>query len=248
VEVAFKAFGKIPRLFRDITITEKIDGTNGAIGIEVYSATGLPFAEPPANAKLLRSDYGKVTTVIYAQSRSRIITPGKNDNHGFAGWVWDNAWDLLGALGPGLHYGEWWGSGINRGYGLKNDEKRFSLFNTKRWAKGMLGSDLPSFSVVPVLYEGPFSEWIIHQSLADLEDTGSAAAPGFMRPEGVIVYHHAGNNLFKATIHGDEAPKTATIGSLVAQDLRDGMQAIQDSSTEPLSEGSIYGTDFDIDP
>jgi hypothetical protein len=28
-----------------------------------------------------------------------------------------------------------------------------------------------------------------------------------MQPEGIIVYHHAGNTLFKATILNDEAPK-----------------------------------------
>ena len=34
-------------------------------------------------------------------------------------------------LVPGRHFGEWWGSGIQRGYGL--DEKTFSLFNAYRW-------------------------------------------------------------------------------------------------------------------
>jgi hypothetical protein len=32
---------------------------------------------------------------------------------------------------------------------------------------------------------------------------GSAASPGFMKPEGVIAYHVAGNLFFKKTIEKD---------------------------------------------
>jgi hypothetical protein len=195
MEPEFKAFGKIPRLFRDIVITEKIDGTNSAIGIQPVEGSDTP--------------------VIYAQSRKRIITP-KEDNHGFAHWVWDNAEGLINTLGPGLHFGEWWGSGINRGYGLRNGEKRFSLFNTKRWGTesisvpGWLGNHwtgIPELCVVPTLYEGPFVTPAITRTLVDLRDLGSSAAPGFMRPEGIIIYHKAGNLMFKATIENDESPK-----------------------------------------
>jgi hypothetical protein len=38
--------------------------------------------------------------------------------------------------------------------------------------------------------------------------TGSLAAPGFLKPEGVVVYHTAGNTLFKATIEDDAMPKS----------------------------------------
>ena len=37
---------------------------------------------------------------------------------------------------------------------------------------------------------------------------GSSAAPGFKQPEGIIIYHTAGNLLFKVTLVGDEKPKT----------------------------------------
>jgi hypothetical protein len=242
MEIEFKAFGKIPRLFRDITITEKIDGSNAAIGIQQYSMSELMGQWPmsvacPPDTVVVASAFGGVTSVVYAQSRKRIITPGKNDNHGFAGWVWDNARSLSEILGPGLHYGEWWGSGINRGYGLEKGEKRFSLFNTKRWgAKGEAdgSEDLKGLGVVPVLYEGPFSEWHIRAALVELEEYGSSAAPGFMQPEGIIVYHHAGNTLFKATILNDEAPK---------ETLREATKFVDNVTVEPLPEGvqEIYG-------
>lgn len=101
----FEEFPKIPRLSREIIVTEKIDGTNGQIAI---------------------TEDGQ----MFVGSRSRWITPD-NDNHGFAKWV--NAHrDELMTLGVGRHFGEWWGQGIQRGY-LQN-RKRFSLFNVLRWA------------------------------------------------------------------------------------------------------------------
>jgi hypothetical protein len=194
---AFVEFPKIPRLRRDITITEKIDGTNGAIGF-------MPAVDP---VPVL--DHHAIVTIddephiLYAQSRARIITP-KDDNFGFAAWVYDNADTLAAALGPGLHYGEWWGSGIQRGYGLS--EKRFSLFNTKRWATTEFTT--PRLGTVPVLYQGLFGPFSVQNALLDLEADGSYASPGFMKPEGVCVYHSAANMSFKVTLEKDEAPKT----------------------------------------
>ena len=40
-----------------------------------------------------------------------------------------------------------------------------------------------------------------------LRERGSYAAPGFMKPEGVVVFHTAGNVGFKKTIEKDELPK-----------------------------------------
>lgn len=104
--IEFKPFQKIARLNREVLVTEKIDGTNGLVWI----------AEDGVEMR--------------AGSRSRWITP-EADNFGFAKWVADNAEELR-RLGPGYHYGEWWGAGIQRRYGLT--EKRFSLFNVSRWA------------------------------------------------------------------------------------------------------------------
>jgi hypothetical protein len=220
--IEFKAWPKIPRLNRDITITEKIDGTNGAIGI---TELGSWLVKPGTSlddgtfATVLHSENGYEITAygVYAQSRSRIITPAQ-DNHGFAAWVWDNAARLFDALGPGLHYGEWWGNGIQRGYGLPRGEKRFSLFNTKRWAD--IDSEVPGLSVVPTLYEGAFDypsgvgtfAWSMRpweRALDDLQVNGSQAVPGFMNPEGIVIYHHAANAMFKVTLEGDDAPKAA---------------------------------------
>lgn len=181
----FVPFPKIARLNRDIIITEKIDGTNAAIGV------------------------GEDGTV-WAQSRSRIITP-KDDNFGFAKYVEEHADELRDYLGPGLHFGEWWGRGIQRGYDL--DIKRFSLFNTSRWGDGAVRKDggvvFPpnGVGVVPVLYEGIFKQFEVEIALYRLETRGSRAAPGFMRPEGVVIYHTAARQMFKVTLVGDESPK-----------------------------------------
>jgi len=217
--IEFKPFSKIARLNRDITITEKIDGTNGAIGvveIEPYEAMTIREAMP-----VFRVPAPTGTFVVYAQSRSKVITP-ESDNHGFACWVWGNAEALVNVLGPGLHFGEWWGNGINRGYGLPIGEKRFSLFNTSRWGpanehgiQAQVDDGIgfvPGLGVVPVLYEGPFDRqdhkpypW--KQALHELQKNGSYAAPGFYRPEGIVIYHHAANMMFKATLEHDEEPK-----------------------------------------
>src|SRR5690606_13561404 len=101
---AFTEFPKIPRLNRNIIVTEKIDGTNASIFI---------------------GEDGE----FLVGSRTRWITPEK-DNFGFAAWAHENRDELM-KLGPGHHFGEWWGRGIQRGYGL--NERRFSLFNTSRW-------------------------------------------------------------------------------------------------------------------
>lgn len=175
----FTPWGKTPRLFRDIVVTEKIDGTNAAIHV---------------------SPDGEIT----AQSRTRIVTP-ERDNHGFARWAHENGPLLAVLLGEGLHFGEWWGQGIQRGYGLT--EKRFSLFNAHRH-KGKntrIGGVL--VSPVPVLYHGPFSIPDIRHIMNTLAVFGSVASPGFPTPEGVCVYHAASRQIFKATLDGDDAGK-----------------------------------------
>lgn len=173
----FQAWPKTPRLFRDCVITEKIDGTNAAVGI-LEDGT------------------------VYAQSRKRIITPG-DDNFGFAAWVDANADTLADDLGTGLHFGEWWGLGIQRGYGL--DHKRFSLFNTHRFGDAVRTT--PYLYVVPVLYKGPFITDVVDDELDKLAAYGSRAT-GFDRPEGVVVYHTAAGHTFKALIENDQAAKS----------------------------------------
>ena len=179
-EFEFREWPKTPRLNRDMVITEKIDGTNACV---VVSKDGCE---------------------VGAQSRSRVITPD-DDNYGFARWVYENAGALADTLGPGYHFGEWWGSGVQRGYGLTKGEKRFSLFNVKRWADVDLPVD--GLGVVPVLFRGLFDCRTIECALLDLIQHGSKAALGFMRPEGVVVYHTAANQVFKVLIENDGLPK-----------------------------------------
>lgn len=193
----FKEFAKMARLSRDIIITEKIDGTN---------------------VQLLITEDGD----LFVGSRTKWITP-QDDNAGFARWVEGNKAGLL-KLGAGRHFGEWWGSGIQRGYGLQKGEKRLSLFNVGRWAlygtepKRILTADpriekyqdiLPEgISLVPELYRGEFDTHKINEVLEDLKTKGSYASPGFMKPEGIVVFHIAGNVGFKKTIEKDEVPKS----------------------------------------
>jgi RNA ligase-like protein len=174
--MSFEAFPKIHRLSRECIITEKIDGTNGLIEI--------------------LDDF----TTILIGSRTRYIAP-EDDNYGFAKWVRANQEELL-KLGPGRHHGEWWGAGIQRGYGRK--EKQFSLFNTTTWN----AANKPACcNIVPVLYKGLFNTNVVEECIEKLRSEGSMAAPGFMKPEGVVIYHIQGNVMFKKTLEKDEQPK-----------------------------------------
>lgn len=186
----FVGFPKIARYSRKMYVTEKLDGTSSQLFIDENNN-------------------------IYAGSRNRWITP-EDDNHGFAKWVEENKENLL-ELGPGRHFGEWWGCGINRGYGLK--KKRFSLFNVTRWCLyGEIPKEIPTedpritrvqkvlpqcCGLVPLIYEGEFDTRMVECCVEDLRDNGSRAAPGYMNAEGVIIYHAAGNVFFKKTINND---------------------------------------------
>lgn len=202
----FEEFPKIARLSRDIIVTEKIDGTNAQIAI--IKADGIDPFEAAQTAVAANRDLG---LLMLAGSRTQWVVPVR-DNHGWAAWVKQHA-DELWALGEGRHYGEWWGSGIQRGYGLPKGEKRFSLFNTSRWGKTRDAVKFPEdappcCSVVPVLYLGPFDTTAIRFELGNLDRNGSVAAPGFMKPEGVVIYHPQGNVFFKKTIDKDEEHKS----------------------------------------
>jgi hypothetical protein len=193
----FQGFPKMARLSREVIITEKIDGTN---------------------AQVLINEWGN----ILVGSRTRWITP-QDDNYGFARWVDENKQEIL-KLGVGRHFGEWWGNGIQRGYGLPKGDKRFSLFNVSRWA--LFGTEpqrivtqdetiekyqelLPEcIGLVPTLYKGMFDTQKVDEVLHDLKINGSYAVKGFMNPEGVVVFHTAGNVGFKKTIEKDELPKS----------------------------------------
>lgn len=187
----FQEFRKIPRLSREIIITEKIDGTNGLIYIN------------------------DDCTEIYAGSKSRWLDD-HNDNFGFYHWAMDNKEELL-KLGKGYHYGEWMGKGIQRNYGIT--EKRFYLFNVGRWVKNEITESGNSYLqekqeycpsccyVVPELYHGMFNTEVISKYLESLRNNGSRAVPGFMDAEGIVIYHIPSRYYFKKTIKNDEKGK-----------------------------------------
>lgn len=204
--VTFEPFPKIYRLFRPVIISEKLDGTNAAVGI-IQAPPGYGAGEIVGPCIVVNRDAdqqgsgyaGWDPVFVYAQSRKRIIAPG-DDNFGFAAWVRDHAHELAMGLGPGLHFGEWFGHGIQRGYGLT--EKRFSLFNTSRWDDDAVRPNC--CHVVPVLTESDvFKEGDILLALLELEQNGSSAAPGFTNPEGIVVFHAQSNALFKVTVEDD---------------------------------------------
>lgn len=176
----FVPFPKIARLSREIVITEKIDGTNASIHI---------------------NELGN----FMVGSRTRWITP-EEDNYGFAKWAQENKDELM-KLGVGSHFGEWWGQGIQRNY--SQVRKRFSLFNTHRWSDPTVRPRC--CDIVPVLYEGPMEDFGVMKgvkaSLSRLQSEGSIAAPGFMKPEGIVVFHKQSGVLFKKTLEKDEEPK-----------------------------------------
>lgn len=172
----FQAFKKLSRLSRPVVITEKIDGTNAQVFI------------PEAD------EAHKYARKVMAGSRNRWLEPG-NDNFGFAAWVEKNFEELL-RLGPGRHYGEWWGRGIQRGYSLP--EKKFSLFNTVRWSDPETRPKC--CDVVPVLAEIPSLDiYAAKKVMSDLMKQGSKAAPGFTEPEGIVMFHTHSGLLFKMT-------------------------------------------------
>lgn len=171
-DLPFEEFQKISRANKayNCIITEKLDGTNSQIWIQDGVILGVG-------------------------SRQRWISPGKEtDNFGFAGWVERNEEELL-KLGEGHHFGEWFGNGIQSGYGLK--EKRFALFNTERWVDESLR---PSCCyVTPVIYKGEFSRTVVNEVMTNLKEKGSVAVPGFMKPEGIVIYLPGPRMLLKET-------------------------------------------------
>lgn len=194
----YPKFGSISRRYRPITITEKIDGTNGLIHIQRCEDDSDKWGLCIGNGFHIR-----------AGSRNRWLTE-QDDNFGFAKWVTENHLTLVDDLGEGMHYGEWWGSGIQRGYGLTNGEKRFSLFNTSRWGiPEMTNFTTPNLTVVPTMYANwPNSDAVIHEALETLRIRGSFASEGFMKPEGIVIWHQQGRFYEKVTLENDGIPKS----------------------------------------
>ena len=148
--IEFKPWPSIPRESPfNVTITEKIDGTNACIIVQDGDVVGV-------------------------QSRKRFITP-QDDNYGFAGWVSENKDELL-KLGEGYHYGEWAGLGIQKNP-LRLEHKEFFLFDTLRW--NVDNPNRPKCcSVVPILFQGILEEDTVENLLRDLKEDETAIHEG----------------------------------------------------------------------
>lgn len=98
---AFEEFQKIPRLKREIVVTEKVDGTNAQIalveingktdGTDNYTAEQLEMhrADPYCLHILPGASDGDSALALYAGSRNRWLTL-ESDNFGFARWVFEH--------------------------------------------------------------------------------------------------------------------------------------------------------------
>lgn len=170
----FKEFNKITRFWeQELVVTEKIDGTNGLIHVDAEGN-------------------------IQAGSRSRWITP-EQDNYGFARWAQENKEELK-KLGEGYHYGEWWGKGIQHGYGM--DKKVFSLFNTHRWQDESVRPTC--CDVVPVVFKGFMKEFVAefpnHTEVPKLSLAAKKYGKESPFVEGLMLYFTAGNFYMKHVV------------------------------------------------
>lgn len=174
-------------------ITEKVDGTNGLIKISRYVCFG---------------------------SRNRYITP-EDDNNGFAKFfskyqkelfsvfnTIDKEYPPNGIDAPLNIYGEWFGKGIQRGYGLA--EKHFMPFS-EFLATKLIDAGVPNIKMPVTLYSGKFSIATLDGCMNKLKDEGSQVIPGYNRPEGVVIYFPTYNFRLKETFEGpkwkDAIPK-----------------------------------------
>ena len=81
----------------------------------------------------------------------------------------------------------------------------FVLFAAHIWYAPFKRGELPEgLSCVPLLYQGPHDTRKIDDYMDWLAHNGSVFAPGFMKPEGVVVYHTASKTLYKKTFEHDE--------------------------------------------
>lgn len=168
-------------------ITEKLDGTNAAVLIRTREGMTDPIPTSDGSNAYVWLD--GVCYEVGAQSRTRVISP-REDNYGFATWTLNNAHTLVKDLGPGTHYGEWWGSKIQRAYGYTDGERFFSLFDVDRYKELRWGDALTEgLDIVPILTEDDeFDCEHLADAEAYLRDYGSTVGKvAFDRPEGFVV-------------------------------------------------------------
>jgi len=102
--ITFEPWPKTPRLNKagSMTISEKLDGTNACVVVQPVSYEEADVSDEHVVG------YQDSYFEVGAQSRNRLLTLA-GDNAGFARWVHTHANQLVQLLGPGRHFGEWWG-------------------------------------------------------------------------------------------------------------------------------------------
>lgn len=191
--IPFEGWPKIPRVSKGMqcVVTEKIDGTNAQIHISRTLETD--YQDPDVVA----IEEGDIPLSMRIGSRSRWITP-ESDNYNFARSVLEKA-ETYFKLGEGAHFGEWYGLGIQHGHGMK--EKRLALFNNFRWDNV---SRPEGIDVVPTLYKGDFHPDLVNDIANSLKASGSILVPGWMKPEGFIIYFPEFRKSLKWTYEAQE--------------------------------------------
>lgn len=171
-------------------ITEKIDGTNGLIEV---SCQGVKFG-----------------------SRNKWLSNG-DDNFGFYAYFSQYVDDMVAWYhrnAPGYNwepvriYGEWFGKGIQRGYDLK--ERKFMPFSYGL-AEDIEGVFAPNIVLPEFLYQGKFSREVLNNCMNSLKEEGSQVVPGYMKPEGVVVYFPDYEFSLKETFDGPKWKETYTV-------------------------------------
>ncbi len=214
----YSSFPSIERLENIYCIiSEKVDGTNGLIeihnpgsGCSSEQCTAFPCGVKDCSEE----------PVIKFGSRNRYIT-FNDDNAGFANFFRhyearfkDVAADIvlkeLKVSGETLTecqeqyplriYGEWFGSGIQRGYGLK--DKFFMPFSTF-YAEKLIEYQVPNIVKPNIMYTGKFSQEIANTCMQTLTN-GSLVIPEFKRPEGIVIHFPKYNFRLKQTFEGSK--------------------------------------------
>jgi len=181
VNIPFKGWPKTTRRKSKCTISEKLNGSNGALAFGV-------------KAEINENNVYVITVEMAVQTRNRIVTV-KDDQTGIAKWAEKNKETLINDLvyfdpvpKPGLyyHYGEF----MTRGH----KEPHFYLFNTRRWTG--VNFQTPTLKVVPVLYEGVYYDGVVEECLEDLRQNGSKVHSN-VPAEGVVIYYQGNDTVFK---------------------------------------------------
>lgn len=182
----FKGYPKTPRLEQEtVTISEKVDGTNGVLYIH------KPHLCDVTNGI-------ELSPYVLAGSRSKWLQDeGKKswDNHGFGAWVAEHASELHN-LPAGFHYGEWYGKGINHGYGMT--DRKFMLFNRKRYERL---EDLPKCVELETIIEDEVPVYellsVIDRIKNEVSVKGSYHVPGQAMVEGLIMRFRLSAKVYK---------------------------------------------------